>query len=75
MMEEQENDCKLILNGDAFFIVSEHSDFVWMWDKDGMWYSTDGIDGPFVSFDLMEKISEAILFGMEEGNDGRLLHN
>lgn len=58
--QEKGNDCKLILRENAFFIVSEHSDLVWMWDKDGMWYSTDGIDGPFVSFDPMEKIAEAI---------------
>ena len=74
-MEEHGNDCKLIMRENAFYIVSEHSDDVWMWDKDGMWYSTDGIDGPYVYFDPMEKIAEAIVARYREDKDGRLLYS
>lgn len=73
-MEEQGNNCRIILRDNAFYIVSNDGNYVWMWDKDGMWYSTDGIDGPYVYFDPMEKIAEAIAARYREDKDGRVFY-
>lgn len=56
----------IIFRDDAFFIVSDTSDEVIMWDKDGVWHSTDGIDGTFVKYDFCKE--------KPEENDGRVFY-
>ena len=66
MVEEQGNNCRIILRDNAFYIVSNDGNYVCMWDKDGVWHSTDGIDGTFVKYDFCKE--------KPEENDGRVFY-